>query len=203
MTTAHALRAKRAREFQAALQDALRVERSVQSQLAPVARAWRTSYKRLEKAAARYNKIVEPLASYLTVSIESVPTPAALLETLRSAATFELEPVMRELREAGPQLHELPTGKEQRELTRYRKDQQIANYRKEQSEALAAERHKLEGVIADLEERLTNDAMLDHFRQGKNATQRMEGKREYTLDEYREVTRGYIRQAREKLAALR
>ena len=46
MTTAHVLRAKRARELQAVLQDAVRVEHAMRSALAPIVKKWRTTYKR-------------------------------------------------------------------------------------------------------------------------------------------------------------
>lgn len=202
MTTAHAVRAKRARELQEALQDAIRVERLMRDALAPVVRRWRRAYKRVERAGARFNAMVEPLDPDLTVDVDGVPSPALVLEIVRGAVNLEVRPVLEQLRKVGPKLHKLPTGKGLR--TRAKRERKAAARELERVEASKAdkERDLLRNAIVSLERRLADPAELEMYRLDRNLMQRTERKPEFSPEEYRDVTRAYLEDAQRKLREL-
>lgn len=195
MTTAHAVRAKRARELQDALQDAIRVEHAMRAALAPVVNKWRTAYKRLEKAAGRFNAMVEPLDPDLAVNTDEVPSPAVVLEIVRGAVNLEVVPVLKQLRAIGPELRTLPTGKQIRKVKKRERVQA-------KKASVAQERVRLEQAVASLERRLADPAELEMYRADRNLMNKTEGKPQFTVDEYVEVTRGYLDGTRELLRKL-
>ena len=196
MTTAHVLRAKRARELQAVLQDAVRVEHAMRSALAPIVNKWRTTYKRVHDAAGRFNSMVERLDPDLVVNVDEVVGPKPVLEILREALNLQVVPVLAQLREIGPKLHKLPTGKQIR--TRAKKERRVAA-----RVVHDQERARLEAALFALERRLNDPSELEMYRLDRNMMQRTERQPEFSPDAYRELTLRYIAQTKAALKKLK
>jgi predicted nucleic acid-binding Zn-ribbon protein len=202
LSTALKLRAKRARELQDALQDAIRVERAMRDALAPVVNKWRAAYKRINTAAARFNSMVEGLDEDLVVNVDEVPSPTLVLELVRGAVNLEVQPALKRLREIGPELRKLPTGKKLRAQTRRARATATREREKLERSKLEQERERLRQAIVSLERRLSDPAELEMYRLDRNLMQRTERQPEFSPEEYRDVTRGYLEQTREALRKL-
>jgi len=163
---------------------------------------WRATYKRVEKAAARFNSMVEPLDPDLTVNTDEVPSPALVLEIVRGAVNLEVDPVLAQLRELGPKLHKLPTGKKLRARTKRERVKATKAHAELERGKVEQERVRLRQAVASLERRLADPAELEMYRVDRNLMQRTERQPEFSPDEYREVTRGYLEQTLKALREL-
>lgn len=108
------LRARRALELQRALDLLVRTGPDARRSVAAIVRGWRKRYSTANRALVRLNS---SLPEDFQLSLDDVPSPAALLERLKAALSdtaSEAEGLLLELRKLGPKLAKIQHPREEK-----------------------------------------------------------------------------------------
>lgn len=174
------MRARRARELQAELEQAVRVRTATRGHVATIVRLWKARYARIARAAQRFNAVMPP---ELAIEVE-LPAPAELLEELQGAlaSTWDVGNTLGKLRKLGPGLAKIPAARAQRGTKRKRQE-------------AAAVDSKITELEASYRALARDTATPEGFRRrflNANAVRKMEGLAPLTEDEYRAGVARYL-----------